>query len=115
MPRPLAITALSWIYIVVGAAGLVVHGRTAIRSWHAEDPWILLTELLAVVAGVFMLRGANWGRWLAFLWMAFHVVVAWLNGPSQALFHAIIFAGIAVLLFRAEARAYFRPRPAEGV
>jgi hypothetical protein len=114
MPRPFAITVLSWLFITIGAVTLVVHGRTALRAHSPEDVWILVVEALAIAAGVFMLRGANWARWLAFLWMAFHVVLAWLNGPSQALVHAIIFAGIAILLFRAEARAYFRPKPAAG-
>ncbi len=109
--RPFAITVLSWLYITVGAVGLALHGRIALESWHREDAWILLTELLAVVAGAFMLRGANWARWLALLWMAFHVVVGWLNGPKQVLFHAIIFAGIAFLLFRADARAWFGRKP----
>ena len=114
MRRPFAITVLGWLFILVGAAGLVMHGRTALHAWHSEDAWILLTEAIAVVAGAFLLRGSNWARWLAVLWMAFHVVIAWLNGPSQVLFHAIIFVGIAVLLFRADARAFFRPQPAPG-
>jgi hypothetical protein len=59
-----------------------------------------------------MLRGANWARWLACIWIAAHVVIAWLNGPGQALFHAIIFVGITILLFRADARAFFRSEPA---
>jgi hypothetical protein len=108
--RPFAITVLSWLYIAVGTVGLAYHGRVAIHSWHPEDPWILLTELVALVAGVFMLRGANWARWVAFVWTAAHVVIAWLNGPKEVLVHAIIFVGIAILLFRADARAFFRPK-----
>jgi hypothetical protein len=112
--RPIAITVLGWLYIAVGAVGLVVHGRESLRAFHREDVWIILLELLAIVAGAFMLRGANWARWLALLWMAAHVVIGCLNGLEQALFHAILFAGIAVLLFRADARAWFRPRVATG-
>jgi hypothetical protein len=112
--RPLAITVLGWLYIVVGVVGLAHHGYVAIRDFHREDILILLSQVLALVAGVYMLRGANWARWLAFLWIAAHVVIAYLNGIQQALFHAIIFAGITVLLFRADARAWFRPRPATG-
>jgi uncharacterized membrane protein HdeD (DUF308 family) len=110
--RPFAITVLGWLYIVVGIVGLVHHGLVAIRSWHPEDLWILLSQVLALIAGVFMLRGANWARWLACIWIAAHVVIAWLNGPGQALFHAIIFVGITILLFRADARAFFRSEPA---
>jgi hypothetical protein len=112
--RPLAITALGWLYIAVGVAGVVVHGRESLRSFHRADVWIILVELLAVIAGAFMLRGANWARWLALLWIAAHVVIGYLNGLQQAVFHVIIFAGITVLLFRADARAWFRHRPATG-
>jgi hypothetical protein len=110
--RPFAITALGWLYIVVGIVGLVHHGWVAVRSFHPEDIWILLSQVVALVAGIFMLRGANWARWIAFLWIAAHVVIAWLNGPRQALFHAIIFVGITILLFRADARAFFRTKTA---
>jgi hypothetical protein len=105
--RPIAITVLSWIYIVVGVAGLAVHGRESFRSPHSEDIWVLVLELLAVVAGVFMLRGHNWARWLTVIWIGFHVVISVLNGYQQVLFHGIIFIGIAILLFRADARAWF--------
>lgn len=110
--RPFAITVLGWLYIVVGIVGLVRHGWVAIHAWHTEDLWILLTELVALVAGIFLLRGANWARWLAFVWTAAHVVIAYLNGPSEVLVHAIIFIGITILLFRADARIFFRPKPA---
>ena len=109
MPRPFAITVLGWLYIAIGVVGLVHHGSVAIRSFHQEDIWILFTQVVAVVAGIFILRGTNWARWVAVLWIAAHVGLAWLNGPGQALFHAIIFVGITVLLFRADARAFFRP------
>jgi hypothetical protein len=112
--RPFAITVLSWIYIVVGAAGLAVHGRDSFRSPHFEDIWILALELLAVVAGVFMLRGHNWARWLTVIWIGFHVVISLLNGYQQVLVHGIIFAGIAILLFRADARIWFSRTPATG-
>jgi len=112
--RPLAITVLSWMYIAVGVAMLVVHGRTALRTPHPEDAAILTVELLAIVAGVFMLRGANWARWLAVVWIAGHVAIASLNDRRAVLVHAIIFVGIAVLLFRAEAQAWFSHRPAQG-
>jgi hypothetical protein len=114
MKRPIAITVLSLLFIAVGVAEAVVHANTSLHSFHREDILIVSLELLAVVAGVFMLRGENWARWLTVVWMAFHVVVGYLNGPQQVLVHAIIFAGITFLLFRADARVWFSAKPAIG-
>jgi hypothetical protein len=114
MKRPFAITVVSWLFIAVGVATTVMHTRTSLMSFHREDILIVALELVAVVAGIFMLRGENWARWVAVAWMAFHVVVGYLNGPQQVLVHGIIFAGITFLLFRADARAWFAPKPALG-
>lgn len=112
--RPFAVTVLSWLFIAVGVAALVIHMRASMRSFQMEDLGIAAVELVGIVAGVFMLRGHNWARWVAVAWMVFHVWVGYLNGPQQVLVHAIIFAGITFLLFRADARTWFGPRPAIG-
>jgi len=70
--------------------------------------WIALVRLIAVVCGAFMLRGADWARWLALAWMAFHVVVGFLHSMREGAIHGLILVVIAYLLFRPEARAYFR-------
>jgi hypothetical protein len=114
MKRPFAITVVSWLFIAVGVVATVVHTHTSLNSFHREDVLIVALELVAVVAGVFMLRGESWARWVAVTWMAFHVVVGYLNGPQQVLVHAIIFSGITFLLFRADARAWFASKPAMG-
>jgi len=51
-----------------------------------------------------MLGGGNWARWLALLWMAFHVAP---KAVRQVVTHPIIFALIAWVLFRPDARRYF--------
>lgn len=112
--RPFAITVLGWLYIAIGAVALWFDGGHILGGFHREDPWILLVHLLAIVAGAFMLRGANWARWLALLWIAAHVVIGALNGMQQALFHALVFAGITFLLFRTDAREWFGSKPAIG-
>ena len=59
---PFAITVLGWIFIAMGMVTLAMDVRA---SWRGrgidEDPWILLVEALAIVAGVFMLRGDRLG------------------------------------------------------
>ena len=40
-----------------------------------------LSRSAQIVAGVFMLYGHNWARWLLVVWLAFHVIVGALHSP----------------------------------
>lgn len=106
--RPIAILLLSCLYIAVGTAGFVVNFPKLI-ALQQESIWIELTELLALLAGAFMFRGRNWARWLALVWMAFHVAISF-PVVRQVITHSIIFALIAWVLFRPDARRYFTLR-----
>ena len=55
-----------------------------------------------------MFRGRNWARWLALVWMAFHVAISF-PVVRQVVTYSIIFALIAWVLFRPDARRYFTP------
>ena len=105
--RPIAVLLLSCLYIAVGTIGFVVNFPKLIALQH-ESIWIELTELLALIAGAFMFRGRNWARWLALVWMAFHVAISF-PVVRQVVTHSIIFALIAWVLFRPDARRYFTP------
>lgn len=104
--RPLAVTIVAWVVITVGAVGFVAH------AWEGgKDVWIVIaTELVALVAGVFLLRAANWARWLAIAWIAFHVAISF--GSAQKLIvHSAILIVFAVVLFHPSSNAYFRRAP----
>ncbi len=107
--RPISITVLGALLIVAGSVGLVYHA-TEFKTFH-PPPWDLLlisvVRLLAIVAGVYMLLGRNWARWLALAWIAFHVVVGALNGAVQFAMHAVLLLVFAFLLFRPAAKAFF--------
>jgi hypothetical protein len=108
--RPLSITILAWVYIAVGAIGLVYH-LPELHANHAlqfDGVWIELVRLLGVVAGVFMLRCQSWARWLALAWIAFHVVVGALHSYQQFAIHCLFCAVIAFYLFRPASTRYFR-------
>jgi len=64
--RPRSITVVSWIFIVSGLIGLLYHITELKAQQRFENGmvWICFVRLLAVVGGVFMLRGINWARWL---------------------------------------------------
>jgi hypothetical protein len=106
-PRPISITILACVYIAVGIMGFAYHFRELL-SWQHDSLWIELSETLAIVCGVFMLRGQNWARWLALAWMLFHVIVSAFNSMHQFLMHSLICAGIAWILLHPTAARYFR-------
>ena len=114
--RPLAVSILSCLFIVTGVVGLARHlgDYKATQPFEYDLIWILIVELTATVCGAFMLRGANWARWLASAWMAFHVIFSFLHSLREVVVHGLLFAPIAYFLFRAEARAWFSPPGNDG-
>ncbi len=102
--RPLGVTIIGCVYVLVGAVGFVAHFASfrELDTWEAE-----LTESLAVLSGAFMLRGQNWARWLAVAWIAFHVALSF-GSLSQVVIHSLFLGAIAWILFRADAGRYFR-------
>ncbi len=73
--RPISVTILACVYLAVGVGGFAVHFRELLAR-HPDAVGIEVTELTAIVCGVFLLRGQNWARWLALAWIAFHVVLS---------------------------------------
>lgn len=110
--RPILVTLLSLLLIVMGAIGLVYH----LREFRGLSPFpwelvlISLLRILAIVSGAYMLRGANWARWLAVSWIALHVGVSYLHGWGEMAMHAAILVIFAVVLFTRKAGEYFRAR-----
>ncbi len=102
--RPLEVWVAAGLFVAVGVIGLAVHSRELTQR---DGVWVIATEALALVAGVFLFLGHNWARWLALAWMAFHVGLSFFHDRSELIAHGVIFAGIALLLFRADARRFF--------
>ena len=113
MPRrPLSITIISWLFISFGSIALLYGlvrggGGDLVSHWYVH-----LSRILQIVAGVFMLYGRNWARWLLVAWIAFHIVVSALHSPLFLLMHVAIFSVILFFVFRRQASAFFN---AEGV
>ena len=108
--RPRSVTVIGWLFIAAGIVGLVYHATELKTSGSLDDEvvWVLFLRLLAVIGGVFMLRGADWARWLVLAWIAYHVVLSAFHSWSDTAVHAALLAGVAYLLLRPDARAYFR-------
>lgn len=107
MKRPISVTGIAWLFIVVGTMAFVFHFPELVKL--EKDAYAIeVTELLGLIAGIFMLRGKNWARWLALAWAAFHVLITAFPPFHGLVVHVLIFAGIATILLRSDARQYFR-------
>ena len=112
--RPISVTILAGVYLVVGAVGFAYHFR-GLLSLQQDIVWAELTEFLAIVSGAFMLRGHNWARWLALAWIVFHVILSAFHSFRELAIHALFCAVIAWILFRPQAARYFLERANRGV
>jgi hypothetical protein len=118
--RPLAITIISWLFICVGCVGIfrgpmplieAVASERGAGAWRhelADAALVCGVGLVALVGGVYTMRGARWGLWLLVAWMGFHIVLSFLHSISQVLFHSVLFGIIAYFLFRSSSAGYFR-------
>jgi hypothetical protein len=105
--RPIAVTGVAWLFIAAGAIMFFFHAPELLRP-HWDTFLIEFTELLGLTAGIFMLKGQNWARWLALAWMAFHVALTVFPPFHGLVVHVLIFAGITWILLRSDAAEYFR-------
>lgn len=111
---PLPVILVAGAYVAVGIVGFAAHFHELLAA-PSEGVWVELTELLAIVAGVFLFRGRNWARWLAVAWIAFHVVLSAFGNLREAVVHVLIAALVAWLLFRPDTTRWFRAPRAEPV
>ena len=112
--RPLSVTAIGCIFVVAGVVGLAYHGA----EFKAQRPFdygvvlVLLVRLLAILGGVFLLRGSDWARWLLLIWIAYHVILSAFHSVFELITHSLLFAVIAYFLYRPRVSAYFRDKRA---
>ncbi len=110
MKRPLAVTVVGWLSIIAGAVGFIYHLKDVDRQHPFADDaiWILAVRLIAVLAGIFVLRRINAGRWILVVWMAYHVVLSYLHAPASLAMHVLLLAAIVLSLFNASVNRYFK-------
>lgn len=111
--RPISVTVIACLYFATGALGFVYHASefTAGQPFRFDLFGIELIRIAAVVCAVFMLRGHNWARWLALVWMGFHVVLSAFHDLGQLAVHCLFFAVIVWFLTRMDARRFFHAVP----
>jgi uncharacterized membrane protein HdeD (DUF308 family) len=106
MKRPFQVTLLGWLFIAVGILSSIYHlWKSPLDRWMVP---ILLVGAIAIVAGVFLLRGARWARWLVLVWLAFHVVISALNSLSAAMPHVVLLLVVGYFLLGPPTSQYFQ-------
>jgi hypothetical protein len=113
--RPRSVTVISFLFVAAGVVGFAYHA-TEFKAQHPLEydlVWVCLVRLLAILCGVFMLRGSNWARWLLLVWIAYHVILSAYHSVFELVMHSLLFAVVAYFLFRQRASAYFRGARAE--
>ena len=109
--RPLTVTIIGWLLIAVGVGASAFHlNELRQNAFHGANAWIFIVELVVIVCGVFVLRGNNWARWLAVVWIGAHVIISFLNSWGHGAVHVLILFLLTCFLFRPESNAFFRNR-----
>jgi hypothetical protein len=108
--RPIYVTVLAYILIAAGAIGIAYHFTDFRVSPPMEYFGVLVVRLIAVMAGVYMLRGKDWARWLSIAWIALHLAISIFHTKEGVAVHAVALVAFTVLLFLPEANRYFRAR-----
>jgi hypothetical protein len=110
MKRPVTVLIIGCLFIVAGTVGLAYHLRDLnVHSAFSNDAvWVLLLRLLAIVAGILVLRGSNAGRWLLILWISYHVVLSYFHTLSEMIVHIILLAVVVYALFHRKVTPFFR-------
>ena len=108
MNRPLSVTLIAYLFIVSGATGIIYHASEFKELLTERDAlWVLAVRLLAIVGGIFTLRGANWARWLLVCWIAYHVVISFYHSIEEVVMHAVLTVVVVIALFHKKANLYF--------
>jgi hypothetical protein len=121
--RPTSVTVIAWILIGLNALSvctisILLTNETSLAVMR-QSPIPLglqftisyLSLAVTVLAALFMLKGANWSRWLYVIWTSINWVYAFVLSPTKWLqIPSLLFFAVAVFfLFRPAAREYFSP------
>ena len=108
--RPLSITIIGWLFIAAGAVGLCYHAAEFKLGvpFQYDVLWVCLVRGIAIISGIFLLRGRNWARWLLLAWIGYHVVLSAFHSLSELITHAVLLAVVLFFLCRPHAARYFR-------
>jgi uncharacterized membrane protein HdeD (DUF308 family) len=107
MKRPFQVTILGSLFIFVGVVSLLYHLlNNPLDRWTVP---ISLVGIIAIVAGILLIRGRPWARCLVLAWLAFHVVVSAFHSLSDSMAHLALLIAVGYFLLTPPASRYFHP------
>ena len=115
--RPLSVTIVGWLFIAAGTIGMLYHAREIdlAHPFAVELVLALIVRALAIVGGIFLLRGARWARWLVIAWLVYHVILSVFHPVGELVMHVLLLAVIGYFLWRKESSRHFRTSPSPKV
>jgi len=118
MKRPIVVILVSVLFIAIGIANLFksvwpLVGGNITNHELMDSALVLLSALLALLGGIYMLRAASWARWLVLIWMALHVVLSIFHKPFELAIHSLILVLLIGLLLFGSGGRYFSNRTAQ--
>ena len=124
MKRPTSVSVLSWILIVTSGITLINStvslNNPMVKELMAKSllpiplqyMMLYVGIFITIVAGIAMLKGRNWARFLYVVWSAIGFVIGIMTSPMKAAMipGLVVFAVITFFLFRPKANEYFSPK-----
>jgi hypothetical protein len=113
--RPHSITIVAWVFVAAGIIGFVYHASEFDFQRPFGDDVLLVcfVRLLAILFGVFALRGHDWARWGLAGWLLYHVILSAFHTPFELVVHGVLLVVVVYILFRPRASAFFQGRSAD--
>lgn len=107
--RPIPVVIVSALFILTGILGIATHINDFRNPniGSLELVWALVVRLLAVVCGILLLNKIKWARWLAIIWLLYHIAISAFNSAGETISHIVILIVVHILLFLPISVAYF--------
>jgi hypothetical protein len=110
--RPLPVIIVSILFIIAGIVGFVYHFKEFFEpdARLYELLWVQFVRITAIICGFLLLMSINWARWLAIVWLMYHVVISAFHSTSEMFSHIAILLLVVVLLYLPISSAFFRKK-----
>lgn len=107
---PLPILIVIILLILSGVVGFIYHLQDFADANQKLYETILveLLRIVAIIAGVLLLKANSMGKWLAIGWVLLHVIISAFNSLEQTLMHIAVLVIVSVLLFLPVSARYFK-------